>query len=175
MMSKVHEDSEPKSKKPKIDTEKKKQVKFGFVETKYYQRSIGCVTNEPGIKLGASYYPFATTKTHFDEHDPCTCCDCITKKNKENNKSFDHVKDNNPKKLINEKKNEFYNIHGLTIHTAPCYNGKERIKILFESGIRVMEIKKSLVEQQKHLKIIKKLNEFNNIHGFKTFKKKQHK
>ena len=36
----------------------KKQVKFGYVESRYYQRKPGCITYKPGIKLGAEYEPF---------------------------------------------------------------------------------------------------------------------
>ena len=64
-----------------ICTNKKtKKVKFSFVETKYYNQRIGCLTSSHGIKLGASFEPLETTRMYFEEHDPSTCYDCLVKK-----------------------------------------------------------------------------------------------
>ena len=139
-------------------TANKKQVRFGFVETRYYQRSIGYITNKPGIKLGACYEPFETTKTYFDEHDPATCVDCIMKK--------DNVEANNfvrNKKMRTEKLNKFYNIHGEADHMIKRCSRDYRISILLESGVCVQCIIKALVIQFNFLEFLYKtiLNEHN--------------
>ena len=137
-------------------TGSEKKVQFGFVETRYYDRRIGHSSamilgfvNMRGVKLGACYEPFATVKTYFDGHDPLTCCGCLIKKNED---SSNTAKYSSPSKLVDEKPNEFYNIHGLTKHTAPKYNHKERLKLLIESGVCVDESKEALNEQNEYLK-----------------------
>ena len=52
---------------PKGKQVKTKQVKFGFVETKYYERMPGFVTTKENIQILASYEPFATTKEIFKD------------------------------------------------------------------------------------------------------------
>ena len=130
---------------------KTKKVKFSFVETKYYHRRIGCITNKPGIKLGASFEPFETTRVYFGKHNPSTCYDCLIKKKNK----VDHISDcfeDTSTKVTDEKLCEFYNIHGLANHRAPGYNQYERLKLLLESGACVEDIKVTLTEQSEYLK-----------------------
>ena len=54
----------PTEKSSKILKTSKKQVKFGYVETRYYQRNPGCIAENLGIKLGAEYEPFETVRTY---------------------------------------------------------------------------------------------------------------
>ena len=129
----------------------KKQVRFGYVETRYYQRSIGYITNKPGIKLGACYESFETTKTYFDKHDPATCVDCIMKEG-----SLDISNNVKSTKKRNEKPNKFYNIHGEANHIMKRCSRDNRITILLESGICVQCIMKALVIQFNFLEFLYK-------------------
>ena len=128
-----------------------KKVRFGFVETRYYQRSIGYITNKPGIKLRACYEPFKTTKTYFDEHDPATFVDCIMKE-----ASLDVSNNVKSTKKRNEKLNKFYNIHGEADHTIKRCSRDYRISILLESGVCVQCIMKALVIQFNFLEFLYK-------------------
>ena len=128
-----------------------KKVKFNFVETKYYHRRIGCLTSNPGIKLGACLEPFETTRVYFDEHNQSTCCDCLIKKQNKINDNSDCFVETSTK-VNDEKLCEFYNIHGLANHKAPFYNQNERLKLLLESGVCVEDIKITLTEQSEFLK-----------------------
>ena len=103
-------DSEPKAKKLKVEEKQKKQVKFSYVESKYYERKAGFLTTEKDIQIISSYLPFATTKTYFDEHDRSKCVDCIVKK--QNAKKTERNGSGDPEMEKEEKKNKFYNIHG---------------------------------------------------------------
>ena len=158
MMSKVHEDSEPKAKKPKIDTEKKKQVKFAFVETKYYERKAGFVTTEPDIQIVASYEPYATSMTHFNEHDSSKCGNCILKRQEDYLQHDTNVETN---KENVQKMNDFYNIHGLTTkRKSACWlDVKERLRLFIEAGVEREEIQKAMDEQGEFEKQLETVHE----------------
>ena len=130
----------------------KKQVRFGFVETRYYQRSIGYITNKPGIKLGSCYKPFTTTKTYFREHDTSTCIECVYKRG---NLSKPYINKNDHTKR-NEKLNKFYNIHGEANHMIKRCSRDYRIDILLESGICVQCLIKALIIQFNYLEFLYK-------------------
>ena len=49
--------SELKPKKQNIVAKVKKQVKFRYVETKYYERRAGFSTTQPDIQIVACYEP----------------------------------------------------------------------------------------------------------------------
>ena len=137
----------------------KKHVRFGFVETRYYQRSIGYITNKPGIKLGSCYEPFEKTKTYFDKHDPFTCVDCIMKE--EHNNATSNEKESKSKA---EKLNKFYNIHGEANHMIKRCSRNFRFDILLESGICVQCLMKALIIQFNFLEFLYKniINEHNS-------------
>ena len=145
-MSRISEDYEPNPKKPKIDTEKNKKVKFGFVETKYYERRAGFVTIELEIQIAAGYNPYATSRTYFNEHDSSTCGDCILKRQEAQLEYDTNVATNK------EKMNDFYNIHGLTTKrkSASWLDEKKRLRLLIQAGVEREEIKKSIVEQSEN-------------------------
>ena len=83
----------PTEKSSKILKTSKKQVRFEYVETRYYQRNPCCTTDKPGIKLGAEYEPFETTRLYF--YDKHACADCIMKKQKEDSLAHDNAKEDN--------------------------------------------------------------------------------
>ena len=60
--------SESKLEKQNVGAKVKKQVKFGYAETKYYEKRSGSHTTEPDIQIVARYEPFAITKTYFKDY-----------------------------------------------------------------------------------------------------------
>ena len=55
------------------------QVKFRYVETKYYKKRAGFHTTQPDIQIVACYEPFTANKMYFNDHDSKTCGDCFLK------------------------------------------------------------------------------------------------
>ena len=150
-------DSEPKAKKLKVEEKQKKQVKFGYVENRYYERKAGFLTNEKDIQIISCYLPFATTKTYFDEHDRSKCVDCMVKK--QNAKKPERNGD--PEMEKKEKINAFYNIHGPATrrHNEVFLGVKKRLRLLLEAGVGREEIAKSICEQGEFVTELKALEE----------------
>ena len=121
--------SEPKVKKRKTSTDKR--VRFSYVETKYYERTVGLVTTCTGVKLGACYEPFETIKTYFGSHDPHTCVDCIMKKQKEGGEKCESAKDGR----INQSGSTDGN--RILVETQDSYSSSLNDNSLNDSGISI--------------------------------------
>ena len=135
---------------------KKKKIKFGFVETKYYERMPGFVTTKDDVQIISSYEPFATTKEKFKEN--------LTDDSPEKKTDwFEQTEDKlvESKQSKGEKMNEFYNIRGVA--TKRCselsLNVEERLRLLLEGEVQRKEIEKIVEEQNKFIKNRKILEE----------------
>ena len=120
-------DSEPKVKKRKTD----KLVRFSYVETKYYERTVGLVTSCTGVKLGACYEPFETIKTYFGSHDLHTCVDCIIKKQKVGVEKGESTKDGRINQSCSTESNK------INVRTEDSHSSSLNDNSLNDSGIDV--------------------------------------
>ena len=119
---------------------KKKQVKFGFVETKYYERMPGFVTNKENVQIICSYEPFTTTKEKFKD----LCANTAAKKE---TKWSERTENNtvNINHQYGENMNEFYNIRGVSRRRYLIL--EDRLRLLLEGGVERREIEKAIDEQ----------------------------
>ena len=141
---------------------KKKQVSFGFVEVKYYERSIGCDTYDEGIKLSSCYEPYERTMTYFNDHDQFTCSECFYKMLDNIKKGKEHLKHFENSNQTDETLNEFYNIHGKISRPYPLLE-EECMRKLIEAGIETKEIRETLdqkYEVSKELQLLELKQQF---------------
>ena len=119
---------------------KKKQVKFGFVETKYYERMPGYVTNKENVQIVCSYEPFTTTKEKFKD----LCANTAAKKETK----WSERTENNTENInhqCSENMNEFYNIRGVSRRRYLIL--EDRLRLLLKGGVERREIEKAIDEQ----------------------------
>ena len=125
---------------PKGKQVKTKQVKFGFVETKYYERMPGFVTTKENIQILASYEPFATTKEIFK--------DLLTDSAAKNETDWFEQTEGNTVDVdqeCGEKLNEFYNIRGVSRRRYLVL--EDRLRLLLEGGVEREEIERAIDDQ----------------------------
>ena len=140
MLSDINMNDKPKKTMQKGKQVKKKQVKFEFVETKYYQRMPGFVTNKENLQIVCSYEPFATTK----EKIKALCTNTAAKKEtdwfeqtEEIIADVDHQ--------CSENMNEFYNIRGVSRRRYLIL--EDRLRLLLEGGVERWEIERAIDER----------------------------
>ena len=125
---------------PKGKQAKKKRVKFGFVETKYYERKPGFVTNKENVQIICSYEPFTTTKEKFKD----LCANTAAKKETK----WSERTENNTENInhqCSENMNEFYNIRGVSRRRYLIL--EDRLRLLLEGGVERREIERAIDEQ----------------------------